>query len=228
VITPVNIGAAPNDGTGDLIRTAFGKVNTNYNWITSKIGADDQAVTLGGNIGKRYLDMTAANDTWEDLQFPITTLNPIGVGNPATVVATSGQSGLDLALQYTTNNTLYAFAQMPHTWTVGTDIFPHIHVQPQLPLANTIVWNGWYSIAQEGDLFPVSTAFGPFNTNIPAGNQWRHLTLKMPPGGISLAGMTDQVAIRFKFQVVSATNPFHVLSFDVHYRWGGSPITFTP
>jgi hypothetical protein len=29
-LQPVNIGAAPNDGTGDPIRTAFGKVNANF------------------------------------------------------------------------------------------------------------------------------------------------------------------------------------------------------
>lgn len=36
-ITPVNIGAAPNDGTGDPLRTAFDKVNDNFTDVQSQI-----------------------------------------------------------------------------------------------------------------------------------------------------------------------------------------------
>jgi len=229
MITKIGIGAAPNDGTGDQLRTACSKVNTNYDWLTDKIGADDQAITLAGNIGKRYLDMTASNEVFEDINFNIESLNPVGIGSPATLVVTSGQSGIDVALQYTTNNTLYVAVQMPHTWAPGTRVYPHIHVQPQLNILNTIVWDGWYSISDLNGTFPVSTHIGAFNTNIAAGNQWKHLLMPMPPGGIDMTGFAGPSTIlRLKFQVTSVTNIFHAISFDVHYQWGGSPVVYPP
>jgi hypothetical protein len=36
-ITNVNVGAAPNDGTGDPARTAFGKLNSNDTWLSSQL-----------------------------------------------------------------------------------------------------------------------------------------------------------------------------------------------
>jgi hypothetical protein len=38
-INNVNIGTAPNDRTGDPLRTAFQKINTNDNWLNAKIDA---------------------------------------------------------------------------------------------------------------------------------------------------------------------------------------------
>jgi hypothetical protein len=228
-IQQIGVGAAPNDGTGDQLRTAFQKVNANSLWLTNKIGTSDTQIQLSGDIGVRFLDMTASNEVFEDIVFPIATLNPVGIGSPANLVATSGQSGLDMALEYTTNNTLYVAAQMPHTWNPGTDVFPHIHIQPQFNILNTIQWQGWYSISDLNGTFPVSTAIAPFNTNIPAGNQWKHLLMAMPPAGISMAGFAGpSTIVRLKFQVVSVTNPFHAISFDVHYEWGGSPVVYPP
>lgn len=38
-ITNVNIGATANDKSGDTLRTAFSKVNTNVNWLAGQLGA---------------------------------------------------------------------------------------------------------------------------------------------------------------------------------------------
>jgi len=229
MIDKVNVGAAANDGSGDPLRTAFQKVNTNYDWLTNKIGSSDTQIQLSGDIGDRFLDMTASTEVYEDINFNIESLNPVGVGSPATVVVTSGQSGIDVALQFTTNNTLYVPVQMPHTWVPGSRVHPHIHIQPQLNTANTIVWDGWYSISDIGSTFPASTNIGAFNTNIPAGSQWKHLLLPLPPGGIDMTGFDGPSTIlRLKFQVTASTNVFHVISFDVHYRWGGSPVIYAP
>jgi len=37
-MTNVNIGSAPNDGTGDVLRTAFTKINTNFGVVTISLG----------------------------------------------------------------------------------------------------------------------------------------------------------------------------------------------
>ena len=39
-IHPINIGTAPNDGTGDSLRTAFVKVNSNFVTLASRTVAD--------------------------------------------------------------------------------------------------------------------------------------------------------------------------------------------
>lgn len=52
-ITPVDVGAAPNDGNGDPLRTAFSKLNTNdTNLNTDKIEnvAEDTTPQLGGDL----------------------------------------------------------------------------------------------------------------------------------------------------------------------------------
>jgi hypothetical protein len=44
-ITPINIGAAPNDGTGDPLRDAFEKVNNNDAEINDKAGQNTNDIT---------------------------------------------------------------------------------------------------------------------------------------------------------------------------------------
>ena len=46
----INIGLTPNDKSGDLIRTAFDKVNQNFTDLYSAIGADTLALIQNGNI----------------------------------------------------------------------------------------------------------------------------------------------------------------------------------
>jgi len=228
-IENINVGTAANDGTGDPLREAFQKVNANSAWLTGKVGTDDQAIVLGGNIGKRFLNLVASNEVWEDIRFPVETLNPAGIGTAGVLVTNSGQSGTDMALSLTTNNTLYIIAELPRTWLPGTIIHPHIHVQPQLNILNTILWDGWYSVADEGGLFPVATQMTQFGTDIPVGSQWKNLTLSLPSGGIDLVGTAGlSTTIRFKYQVAASSNPFLLLSFDIDFRYGGSPIPYTP
>jgi len=225
----INIGTTANDNTGDTLRAAFAKINSNKALLEGKLGTDDQAIVLPGNIGKRFLDLAAADEVYEDINFPIETLNPPGIGTAASIVDSSGQSGIDVALSYTTNNTLYAVCQMPHSWVVGTTIFPHLHVQPQLATANTIAWDGWYSISDINGTFPTASTIATFNTNIPVSSQWKHLLFAIPAAGIPMAGFVGpSTIIRLKFQVNAATNPFHVIGFDVHFRWGGSPVIYAP
>lgn len=225
----INVGTAANDGTGDSLRAAFVKINANKDLLEAKLGTDDESIVLSGNIGKRFLDVSASDEIYEDIQFPIESLNPAGIGTAATLVDTSGQSGIDVALSFVATNTLYVVCQLPHAWIPGTTIYPHIHVQPQLATANTISWDGWYSIADIGEAFPPSVVIPTFNTNIPVSSQWKHLLLPMPTDGIPMTGKVGpSTVVRLKFQVAAATAAFHVLGLDVHYRWGGSPTIYSP
>lgn len=46
----INIGLEPNDKSGDLIRTAFNKVNQNFTELYSAIEADNYTLIQTGNI----------------------------------------------------------------------------------------------------------------------------------------------------------------------------------
>jgi len=48
-ITNINLGTSPNDGTGDTVRIAFGKVNTNTAWLASQLGSSTNASTTLSN-----------------------------------------------------------------------------------------------------------------------------------------------------------------------------------
>ena len=46
----INVGTSPNDGTGDPIRTAYIKTNSNFNELYSRVQTEPP-VTLIGTIG---------------------------------------------------------------------------------------------------------------------------------------------------------------------------------
>ena len=48
----INIGTSPNKGDGDPLRTAFSKINDNFNELYARTGDDIQIPALGGNGGK--------------------------------------------------------------------------------------------------------------------------------------------------------------------------------
>ena len=50
-ITAVNIGSAANDGTGDPLRTAFGKINTNDAGLAGGAGVFDQTLKEWAEAG---------------------------------------------------------------------------------------------------------------------------------------------------------------------------------
>ena len=43
----VNIGTSANDRTGDNLRTAFNKINTNFTELYTALGLDDNSLNLG-------------------------------------------------------------------------------------------------------------------------------------------------------------------------------------
>ena len=48
-IKSINIGQIANDGTGDDIRTAFNKINDNFQFLQDNLGLDNTALNIGTN-----------------------------------------------------------------------------------------------------------------------------------------------------------------------------------
>lgn len=58
-ITLVNIGTAANDGTGDALRTSFGKINTNFLNLQTALGTVSNSVVAGVVPPTRAINTTA-------------------------------------------------------------------------------------------------------------------------------------------------------------------------
>ncbi len=66
----INLGSAPNDGTGDDLRTAGGKINTNFDLLFSKVDIDlatTEAAGLMSAADKAKLDIALTETSGEEL-----------------------------------------------------------------------------------------------------------------------------------------------------------------
>lgn len=154
----------------------------------------------------------------DDINFPITTLNPAGSETSGTLVSTSGQSGTQMALRMAALSTFFVVPQMKHDWIEGTTVYPHIHIEPQTANANSIAWRISYAVANIDGTFPADTVLT--NTiDIPTSQQWRHLVFNLPTNGIAMGTNTTSANIRLKYSVLTETEPLDVVNYDVHYLY---------
>ena len=168
-------------------------------------------------------------ESWDDLRFPASGLNPPG---PVNAPVTNSQTGL-LGFEDSKTNITAGIAQLPHSWVQGSEVRPHVHwVQPA---AGNVMWRLEYR------LMPAYN--GPFPS------EWVTLTnanaLGEYPGGdyvqltnfpeIDMTGYEISSMILFRLSrlgndpldTLPATVP--LLEFDIHYRVNsfGSQSLFT-
>ena len=88
----INIGATANDGTGDQLRTAFDKVNDNFNEVYTELGgANLSHINISGNT-------ISTDDTNGDL-----TLDPNGTGTIVLANAVTASSTVTVTGATTVN-----------------------------------------------------------------------------------------------------------------------------
>ena len=167
-------------------------------------------------------------NTFDDLQFNVSTLDPVGIATPPALVANSGRDGEALAAVFNASDVTLINIKMPHTWVQESTIYPHLHIEPQTANAITNTWIVKYSIASIGGTFPAWTV--QTNTVVIAGGaQWGHKLVSLPTNGIPMTGFTGaSVLVNLRFECVSVSEDTHVKSVDVHYRVRGSPVAYTP
>lgn len=78
----INIGSAPNDGTGDSLRTAFVKVNSNFVTLASRPLAD-----LSGYYTRTQIDALLASLPMENIGGSVFTTDADGDLTPSTLTA---------------------------------------------------------------------------------------------------------------------------------------------
>lgn len=93
---------------------------------------------------------------WEDIQFPIVGINPAGPAAAPTLSATTGL----WTFSGTADNVAVFTIQMPHGWTKGTELDPHIHFGYPTGGVATSAWHLEWKAASVNGSFPATWASG--------------------------------------------------------------------
>jgi len=106
----VNIGTSANDRTGDNLRTAFNKINTNFDELYTELGLDDNSLNLGafeftGSV------MTTTDSSAITIDQAVTVSSDLTVGGdvvPSTDLGSSlGSATKRFKDLYISNNTIF-------------------------------------------------------------------------------------------------------------------------
>lgn len=123
-IQTINLGSYANDGTGDDLRTAFQKVNNNFNYITS-----EGAILNGANLGNGASIFAQKNDTTLNLEFKsLTSLdNSVTITANSNIINLQSNTKLQTDPTPTLNNNLnlnghYTYGGDTHNTVYGYDV----------------------------------------------------------------------------------------------------------
>lgn len=103
--TSINVGASANDGTGDELRTAFIKVNANFDYISNT------GVTTG-NISATAIEATSLTTTAN------VTANGVSAGN-IFITGSADVNTVNSVSLNTTGNVVFATSYVPATAVDG-------------------------------------------------------------------------------------------------------------
>jgi hypothetical protein len=136
----INIGASPNDTSGDPIRTAFTKVNANFTDLYTQIsGLEFDAVIPNqtGNSGK-YLTTSGSALSWSNVSQLTNSTYSLTLGSDGTLNLPQAPSAGAAVIQPSSTTYGIKLVANGNIWTLGTNgslTFPDTSVQ-------TTAWTG--------------------------------------------------------------------------------------
>lgn len=120
--------------------------NIPYGDLTTSVsfgsGSDKSVFEIDGTL-KFEGDATV----WEDLRFPATNLKV----NPVTSLPDFDYTEIGYLFDAGSTETLYIIAQMPHSWKIGSSIYPHVHWMPTNTNTGDVLWRFEYKWVNIGD-----------------------------------------------------------------------------
>jgi hypothetical protein len=161
------------------------------------------------------------SERWDDLRVGVTSINPPGAVSDPTLNSTNGT--LEFAAAAT--NVIAVEVQMPHSWSQGTSIRPHVHWRKKTQGTGAVYWRLTYEFVNAGDVFtdtPTTinaTSTSPYGAD--DGTALRHLIT--PFGEVS---MTDKNVSCVGLLTISRIGGddaddydgvAQLLSVDIHY-----------
>ena len=97
-----------------------------------------------------YANLVGGVGAWDDMRFPASGINYLGVTDEPDTSTTDGT----LLFDPTTAETIAVQVQLPHSWKEGSAIKPHVHWCKTTSAAGTVVWSMLYAWANVGDVMP--------------------------------------------------------------------------
>lgn len=101
-------------------------------------------ITATGRGIKRATVAEVMHHGWDDLRFPAQSVNPAGTAAPPAVDETLTSFPGTLLFAGNAENVIAGVAQMPHSWSPGTWIEPHIHWSKPVGSADAVAWELHY------------------------------------------------------------------------------------
>ena len=167
---------------------------------------------------------------WNDLRVPLSTANLPAVSDPTYAEFRTGVYAQRFSA--TQDNVVAFEVQLPHSYTEGTDLKPHLHWASATATASgTVTWKLTYTIANRGGVFPVPVDLSGTYTFDGTELAFEHqiTSLGTIPGaelGVSavLIGTLTRMA-----SLDTYADPVFGLSFDIHHQQDslGSDAEFT-
>lgn len=167
------------------------------------------------------LNTDVYGDKWEDLRFPAQAINPAGAASAPSVDDTTYPG--TLLFSSIATNVIAGVAQMPHAWSRGTAVRPHIHWMKTTSAAGGVVWQFSYAVVDIGGTAGAYSDFAGGTTVVSDGNTANKHALTTF-ADIDLAGNGESCMILWKIQRKhdDAGDDYgadaRLLEFDIHYR----------
>lgn len=186
-------------------------------------GTLEDELTFGNEVDKTVVELDGTirfegdATVWDDLRFPATQLRV----NPATLKPDFDFTEVGFLFDSGSTETLYIIAQIPHSWKVGSSIYPHIHWMPTNTDTGNVLWRmeyKWINIGADG-----SGAFTSIDTLDAAdGTSYKHQIADLP--AIDGTGKTISSILSIKLSRIGgdASDTYNadalLKEFDIHYE----------
>jgi len=167
---------------------------------------------------KKIAAIDATGLVWDDARVPGHSAQ-LGASPPD--VVTFGPSGNLMVLAFdgsVTMEQIYFQIQMPHSYSEGTSIYPHVHWTPTDAGTGTVGWHLEYTWANVNDVFPAPTTLS-LTDNAP-GVAWK----SMVKGFGAIAGIGKKISSMIVGRLYRdpTTDTYGsdaaFLEFDVHFQ----------
>jgi len=158
---------------------------------------------------------------WDDLRFPAQGINPAGPAARPSVDSAAFPG--TLLFSDTVSNLIAGVAQMPHAWSRGTEIHPHLHWSKTTGEAGGVVWEWCYSIADVGGTFGAYSSWLPAESKVPDSNTASKHALDVFPW-LDMTGYKESTIICWQVRrnTDAAGDTYaaaaRLFEFDFHYQ----------
>lgn len=175
-------------------------------------------VTLTGTVN--ITNSTFSPTVWDDINVAGTQL---ATGATAPSLGNYGTAAIQMPLFQASavNDQAFLTVQLPHSYKIGTAIYPHIHWCPDTTATGAVVWQYIYTWQ---DIYGPTNAVTTVNitNHITTNQQWVTQIAAFPAVTQTNMGISSQFSAQVNRQATSTADTYPgnavFLSFDIHHE----------